>query len=203
MKTSPLLLAGLGLLLSACPPPPEPEGPSGEGSFQTDQDVNGINPNNATTSIFGFVKVDADNDGVFEQTVLEILTSSQADMCTRVGLGEFDGIDFPDGVHVDMFAVIQNDFTGGTIDANSAFILSAAILSKTNGTVDLVAASDFAAPTVNINLDTFDLEDGAIGSMTATLTEDASVDPPAAINVALSGSFEASHCQNLSTLLSQ
>jgi hypothetical protein len=201
MKTSHLFFGALGLFLSACPAPPV-EGPSGEASFETAQDINGKNASAATTSVFGVVKTDDDGDGVFEQTVLQIFSSSQADICARIGDGELN-IDFPEGIHVDLFAVLQEDFNGGVIDLNNAFILSATVLSKTGGVIDLVAASDFAAPDVTITLDTFALEDGAIGSLNATLTEDATVDPIVAIDVALTGSFEATHCQNLSDLLSQ
>ena len=205
MKLSHSLLSiSLGLVLTACPSPEPPPGPTGLADFQTAQDINTINADAVTTAIFGVVKNDEDGDGVIDQTVLEILSSSQADICDRVAAGEFNGFDLiPDGTHVDVFIVSDTDLAAGTIDANNAFILSVGLLSAQGGITRLTAFTDFVAPDATITLERLDAE-AAKGSLASTLAED-STDPNNIIvlDVTLNGTFDAAHCQALSDQLAQ
>jgi hypothetical protein len=198
-----LLLISFGLVLTACPAP-DPIEPTGLADFQTAADINGINAEAVTTAIFGIFKTDDNNDGIIDQTVLEILSSSQADICDRVAAGEFNGFDLiPDGTHIDTLIISNTDLAAGTIDANNAFILSVGLLSAQGGITQLTAFTDFVAPDATITLEQLDATT-AKGSLVSTLTED-STDPNNIIvlDVALNGTFDAAHCQALSDQVAQ
>jgi hypothetical protein len=200
MRASHLFASiALSIFATACPLPPVlPPQPT---NFQLAQDINGTNVGAVATSVFGIFKTDNDGDGVIDQTVLEIFSSSQTDICARIANGEFDGIDFPEGTHVDIFIVVNADIEASTIDANSAFILSTGFLSKQAGIVQVAAFTDFVAPDATITLDTLDANN-ATGSLASTLAEDSTDSANVIdINVALNGSFESTHCQALSDIL--
>jgi FlaG/FlaF family flagellin (archaellin) len=195
----------LGFVLVACPTPGPPAGPpTNLTDFQTAQDINGINAAAVNTAIFGVFKTDDNQDGIIDQTVLEILSSSQTDICDRVAAGEFNGFDaIPEGTHVDIVIVANNDLAAGTIDAGNTFILSVGLLSVQDGITQLTAFTDLVSLDATITLAQLDAIT-AKGNLTSTLAEDSTdINNIIAIDVALEGTFDAAHCQALSDQLAQ
>lgn len=207
MKALPwasLLLLSLASCDNGEEPPPPPEN---NVSFALDEDLNGQNLANLDTAAFGFAEIDNEADGIIDSSVIILAASDRDTICADLAA---DPNNPPEGTTVISFVTKLGPLLGGEETlVNDPKALDTIVFGgffAVAGGVNLAAAT---APVNGVAGDSFTINElvageSLRGQLSISLTEDITDEQnPLAINIAMTGTFEAVSCAALDEIAGQ